>query len=117
MTDQVRVLKERVAKLRDALAGIADQNSGVWGWRAHEALRRDELLRVRQHVRQAQATSAGEPCQACGKPPGTGTLLDFQPDLPPAGRELGVPVEDWRTFAARYLCPVCATARRQEAGQ
>jgi hypothetical protein len=56
-----------------------------------------------------------ETCAACGKPAGTGTLLDFQPDVPPAARDLGFPLRDWQAFAERYLCPACADARRRAA--
>jgi endogenous inhibitor of DNA gyrase (YacG/DUF329 family) len=57
-----------------------------------------------------------ETCSACGKPLGWGTLLDFQPDVPPAVIKLGIPPEDWQRFAARYLCPVCAEATSRADG-
>jgi hypothetical protein len=42
----------------------------------------------------------------CGKPRGTGTLLDAKPK-PPAPV---VPQEMWAAFAERYRCPACADA-------
>jgi hypothetical protein len=51
-----------------------------------------------------------EVCQACGEAKGTGTLLDFQPSVPPAGREMGFPYEKWARFAERYRCPACVDA-------
>jgi hypothetical protein len=49
-----------------------------------------------------------QPCVACGQPPGTGTLLDFLPDIPPAAAKVGMTKSVWRDFAARYRCPMCA---------
>lgn len=47
-------------------------------------------------------------CFACSKPLGTGTLLDFQPDVPPAAAALPLSQEAWEKFAKRYKCPICA---------
>jgi predicted RNA-binding Zn-ribbon protein involved in translation (DUF1610 family) len=47
-------------------------------------------------------------CVACGQPLGTGTLLDFLPDIPPAAAKVGMTESLWREFAARYRCPMCA---------
>lgn len=52
-----------------------------------------------------------EPCPACGKPLGTGTLLDFAPAVPAAGAAVGFPLDDWQRFAASYRCPQCAAER------
>lgn len=46
-------------------------------------------------------------CAACGKPAGTGTLLDFSPDPPRRAQEMGVLREVWERFARRYRCPMC----------
>jgi hypothetical protein len=54
-------------------------------------------------------TDDADECIACGKPRGTGTLYDFQPNVPPKARErYGTTDEAWREFAERYRCPVCA---------
>lgn len=47
-------------------------------------------------------------CDACGRPLGTGTLLDCRPDVPERARELGIPRWRWEQFARRYRCPICA---------
>jgi hypothetical protein len=52
-------------------------------------------------------------CLACGKPPGTGTLLDIKL-LPPARvRASGMSDDAWREFAVRYSCPACAIVRER----
>ena len=53
-------------------------------------------------------TQADALCIACGQPEGTGTLLDFQPVIPPAGVEKGLKQSDWDAFASRFKCPLCA---------
>lgn len=92
----------------------------------------DDTDRVREEVRGVLAASAAvvldrPPCGACGRPVGTGTLLDYKPSPPgldepvpwPAGLtaeaklfvpdlEKGIPLETWREFAVRYRCPGCA---------
>lgn len=78
------------------------------------------------------------PCAGCGRPMGTGSLLDFRPSPPklepgedwtgipaefsfapgmimPSG-EKGMSLEMWREFAARYRCPACAVAENIEQG-
>ena len=50
-------------------------------------------------------------CFACGQLDGEGTLLDFQPEIPPAARDAGITLDYWQMFARRYRCPVCAEAR------
>ena len=65
-------------------------------------------------------------CPLCGKPRGTGSLLDAYPDPPPLAipgplvtvsglfgsrvSERGMSVEVWREFAVKYRCPACADA-------
>jgi hypothetical protein len=65
------------------------------------------------------------PCTSCGRPLGTGTLLDRHPIASTAptktrviasdGREGFsrpplIPQAQWEDFAARYRCPACADA-------
>ena len=57
--------------------------------------------------------SGEEKCVACGQPVGTGTLLDFQPNVPEGGIEVGCSLATWQAFAVRYKCPVCV-ANEQE---
>ena len=46
-------------------------------------------------------------CFGCGRPTGTGTLLDYSPE-PPAGAPEGTSADAWARFALRYRCPVCS---------
>lgn len=99
-----------------------------------EATRRNRDFIRRVLLAAAVAVLEREPCSGCGRPKGTGTLLDFRPTPPrSSGEALGVPVfeveglpehewallggggpslplEVWREFAARYRCPACAEA-------
>ena len=53
-------------------------------------------------------------CIACGKPLGTGTLLDFQPEPPPATVAIGMTQPAWQAFARRYLCPICGAFKQAD---
>lgn len=48
-------------------------------------------------------------CVACRCPWGSGSLLDFHPNVP-VSAPVGITQEVWERFAARYRCPVCAGA-------
>lgn len=65
------------------------------------------------------------PCTSCGRPLGTGTLLDFAPEPPTTGPYSSGAMQEWEAivpprgpagiarglwaeFAARYRCPYCA---------
>lgn len=71
-----------------------------------------------------------ELCRRCGKPLGSGTLLDFSPEPPAVNTSLfnlyaakvgcghdsfTMSAERWAEFAGRYRCPVCAEAVPRDA--
>lgn len=93
---------------------------------AEEARRRNREAMRRILLAAAAVVLDREPCSACGRPLGTGSLLDFKP-VPPsvdepkppgvpalalssAFGEGAIPLEMWREFAARCRCPACAEA-------
>lgn len=68
------------------------------------------------------------PCTSCGRPLGTGTLLDHSPTMPRGESLMGGEVvtvpgmeasewflladrDSWPEFAGRYRCPACAEAQ------
>ena len=54
-------------------------------------------------------------CPACGKPAGTGTLLDFRPHPVEPYHQVPEMVAYWREFAVKYRCPACAEHLKDEA--
>jgi hypothetical protein len=69
------------------------------------------LRRVHQHLHRYWMTRPSDPrppCSACGRPLGTGLLIDIAPNPPDRVLMMRMSVVQWREFAARYRCPNCA---------